>query len=384
MSTVDGPLSRRGALLAGTAAVAAGVGFAGRTDAADQLAPVAAESAAEALAAMTPAQRAGQRVIYSYKGLTPPAQLMNALRAGRAAGVIFFGENIESPSQIKRVVKSMVDAAASAPLKAPLLLMTDQEGGMVRRLPGDPVPSAKKVGSSSDPKGQAKTTGTAAGKNLASVGMNVNLAPVLDVYRTAGDFADQYQRSYSKDPKVVSTCGSAFITAQQATGVAAAAKHFPGLGPAKADQNTDLKPVTIKTSAATLRGTDEVPYRSAISAGVQMVMLSWATYPAFDSRLPAGLSPTVVGELRNRLGFKGVTITDALEAGALKGHGGVRERAVAATAAGMDLILCSARDSNQGHDAVAAIRDALADGTLDGAAFDAGAKRVLALRRSLA
>lgn len=379
MSSTPRPLSRRGALLAGTAALAGGLGLAGRTDAAVRV-PGTARSP---LAALTPAQRAGQRVIHSYSGLTPPAGLMDAIREGRTAGVIFFGENIKNLSQIDGVIQEMNEANASAPVKAPLLLMTDQEGGMVRRLPGEPVLSAKDVGASTDPAGQAEFTGSGAGMNLAGVGMNVNLAPVLDVYRTAGDFTDQYERSYSKDQEAVSTCGSAFITAQQDAGVAATAKHFPGLGAASAGQNTDLGPVTLTTSASTLRGVDEVPYRAAISAGTKLVMLSWAVYPALDADRPAGLSATVVGELRNRLGFTGVTVTDALEAGALQAYGSTAKRSVLAATAGMDLILCSARDADQGTEAVTALSEALAAGTLDGAAFDAGAGRVNALRAGL-
>ncbi|MFF8422287.1 glycoside hydrolase family 3 N-terminal domain-containing protein [Streptomyces sp. NPDC015680] len=379
MSSTPQPLSRRGALLAGTAALAGGMGLAGRSDAAVCI----PERARTSLPALKPEQRAGQCVIHSYPGLTPPARLMDAIREGRTAGVIFFGENIESLSQIEGVIQEMNDANASAPVKAPLLLMTDQEGGMVRRLPGEPVLSAKDVGGSTDPEGQAEFTGSGAGMNLAGVGMNVNLAPVLDVYRRAGDFTDQYERSYSKDQDAVGTCGSAFITAQQDAGVAATAKHFPGLGPASANQNTDLGPVTLTTSVSTLRSVDEVPYRAAISAGTKLVMLSWAVYRALDADRPAGLSPTVVGELRNRLGFPGVTVTDALEAGALRAYGSTAERAVLAAAAGMDLILCSARDAAQGEEAVTALSEALAAGTLDGTAFDAGAERVNALRGSL-
>ncbi|MEU4505005.1 glycoside hydrolase family 3 N-terminal domain-containing protein [Streptomyces sp. NPDC024089] len=379
MSSTPQPLSRRGALLAGTVALAGGMGLAGRSDAAVRV----PETARSSLPALNPEQRAGQCVIHSYPGLTPPARLMDAIREGRTAGVIFFGENIESLSQIEGVIQEMNDANASAPVKAPLLLMTDQEGGMVRRLPGEPVLSAKDVGSSTDAKGQAEFTGSGAGMNLAGVGMNVNLAPVLDVYRRAGDFTDQYERSYSKDQDAVGTCGSAFITAQQDAGVAATAKHFPGLGPASANQNTDLGPVTLTTSVSTLRSVDEVPYRAAISAGTKLVMLSWAVYRALDADRPAGLSPTVVGELRNRLGFPGVTVTDALEAGALRAYGSTAERAVLAAAAGMDLILCSARDAAQGEEAVTALSEALAAGTLDGTAFDAGAERVNALRGSL-
>ena len=111
----------------------------------------------------------------------------------------------------------------------------------------------------------AAAAGTGAGQNLAGVGMNVNLAPVLDVYYKAGNFIDQYQRSYSNNPAVVSECGQAFITAQQQTGVAATAKHFPGLGSATKNQNTDNGPVTLTVSLTKLRTIDEVPYPAAVS-----------------------------------------------------------------------------------------------------------------------
>lgn len=372
------PLSRRGALIAGAAALAAGLG-----PAASSAAARAPEIMRPRFSALSPEQRAGQCVIHSYPGLTPPASLMNAIKEGHTAGVIFFGENIESLSQIESVINQMNAAHASSPVKAPLLLMTDQEGGMIRRLPGEPVMSAKDVGASADPHQWADFTGSGAGLNLAGIGMNVNLAPVLDVYRKNGDFTDQYERSYSNSAAEVSSCGKTFITAQQAVGVAATAKHFPGLGPATASQNTDLRPVTITTSAATLRSVDEVPYKDAIAAGTKLVMLSWAIYTALDSSRPAGLSPTVIGELRNRLGYTGVTITDALEAGALTSFGTTSQVAVKAAAAGMDLLLCSSRNVAQGNEAVTALSDALGTGALDAAAFEAAAARVNALRAGL-
>ncbi|WUW26368.1 beta-N-acetylhexosaminidase [Streptomyces sp. NBC_01463] len=373
------PLSRRGALVAGAAALAGGLGLATGSEAAVRM----PENARLRAAALSPQQRAAQCVIHSYPGLTPPASLMSAIKEGRTAGVIFFGENIDNLSQIESVIQSMNAAHASSPVKQPLLLMTDQEGGAIRRLPGEPVMSAKDVGASADPHQWADFTGSGAGMNLAGVGMNVNLAPVLDVYRADGDFTDQYERSYSKSAAAVASCGSAFITAQQSAGVAATAKHFPGLGPASASQNTDLRSVTLTTSAASLRSVDEAPYRDAIAAGTKLVMLSWAVYTALDSSRPAGLSPTVVGELRNRLGYTGVTITDALEAGALQSFGSTSQRAVLAAAAGMDLVLCSSRSVSQGDEAVTALSEALTSGRLDGTAFDAAAARVSALRAGL-
>jgi beta-N-acetylhexosaminidase len=329
-------------------------------------------------------QLAGQRVIFSYPGLTPPSGLLQQISAGEAAGVIFFGENISSEAQIASVIKQLNAANARSPVRAPLLLMTDQEGGLVRRLPGAPVPSEKQIGESADPAAQAAQAGTGAGRNLAGVGMNVNLAPVLDVFRQAGNFIDRFQRSYSMNPRIVAECGRAFIAAQQRTGVAATAKHFPGLGAAAASQNTDLGPVTLGLSLSALRGVDERPYPPAIAARVKLIMASWAVYPALDARRPAGLSPVVIQrELRGRLGFRGVTITDALEAGALSSYGGNAHRAVLAAHAGMDLMLASARDVSQGQAVVAGLAAALRNGTLGAAGFNAAVKRATALRHSL-
>jgi beta-N-acetylhexosaminidase len=243
------------------------------------------------------------------------------------------------------------------------------------------VLSEKQIGESAGPAAQATAAGTGAGQNLAGAGLNVNLAPVLDVYRAAGNFDDQFQRSYSMNPQTVADLGADFITAQQATKVAATAKHFPGLGTAASDQNTDQRPVTLTVPLTALRTIDEYPYQAAIAAGVKLVLVSWAIYPA----RPAGLSPTIVGgELRQRLGFTGVTISDALEAGALQPFGTIGQRATLAAQAGMDLILCSAQQASEGDQAKTALENGYQDGTLGQAAFQAALHRVLALKSSLA
>src|ERR1700722_4794815 len=282
-------------------------------------------------AKLTPLQQAGQRVIYSHPGQTGPAARLRAIRAGQAAGVIFFGDNISGDAQIASAIAQLVTAQKQSPVAAPLLLMTDQEGGEVRRLPGAPALSQKQIGASADPDLEASQAGRAAGQNLAAVGMNANLAPVLDVYDEPGNFIDEYQRSYSSTASVVTGCGKAFITAQQQAGVAATAKHFPGLGTAARSQDTDAGPVTLDVPLSQLRDRDEAPYPAAIAAGVKLIMVSWAIYPALDADRPAGLSPAVVqGELRGRLGYQGVTVTDALEAGALTAFGSYGPRAVLA------------------------------------------------------
>jgi len=329
---------------------------------------------------------AGLRVIYSYDGLTPPARLLWLIRHGEAGGVVFFTSNISSRAQISAVIRRLDQADASTlnPVHSPLLLMTDQEGGMVRRLPGQPVLSEKQVGESAHPAAEAASTAAGAAKNLRGAGMNINLAPVLDVYRKAGDFIDKFSRSYSRSPQTVSRLGSDFIRALQAGGIAATAKHFPGLGAAAASQDTDIRPVTLNLSKATIRNVDELPYQAAISAKTKMIMVSWATYPSLDAKRPAGLSSTIVqGELRQRLAFGGVTITDALEAGALNGFGAISHRGELAARAGMDLILCSGQKVSEGDEAADGLESAYQNGTLGHTAFKASLQRILALRASL-
>jgi len=354
------------------------------TAAAAVIALPAHSAAVIAANALTPQQEAGQRIIYSYTGLTPPASLIQRIETGQAAGVIFFGDNISSDTQISSVVTELRQAAAQSPVHAPLLLMTDQEGGEVRRLPGSPVLSEKQIGESTNAVTVAGQAGHDASQNLMSVGMNVNLAPVLDVFYQAGNFIDEFQRSYSNNPATVTSLGQAFITNHQAIGAAATAKHFPGLGSATTSQNTDAGPVTLNVSLSQLRGTDEAPYPAAIAAGVKLIMVSWAVYPALDASHPAGLSSAVVqGELRNRLGYQGVTITDALEAGALQAFGSNANRAVLAAQAGMDLILCADGTVTQGDNVDTALVNALQSGQLSQNSFTAAMNRVTALRNTL-
>jgi beta-N-acetylhexosaminidase len=328
-------------------------------------------------------------VIYSYNGLSAPAGLLSLIRQGDVGGVIFFSFNISSEAQIRRVIAQMTAANASPEnpaRKYPLLLVTDQEGGLVRRMPwAGPYQSEAQIGQSADPAVQAAAAGTQAAAALRDVGMNANLAPVLDVFRQPGDFDDQFQRSYSMNPEVVAQAGAAFVRAQQAGGVAATVKHFPGLGAAATSQDTDQQPVTIDLPADTLRAVDELPYKSAIQAGAKLAMVSWAIYPALDRRLPAGLSPTIVqGQLQRGLSFDGVTITDALGAGALRAYGSLPNKTMLAARAGMDALLCTATRPLPGGECVDGLQDGYADGALPKTAFEAQLAQLLQLRAGLA
>ena len=161
--------------------------------------------------------------------------------------------------------------------------------------------------------------------------------------------------------------------------MAATAKHFPGLGAAR--ENTDFATQRIGLSKRTLRGVDEAPYRRFVAGGGAMVMLSTAIYPAFSSSPAAFARPIATGELRSRLGFEGVSISDALESVAVRDFGGPAKVALAGTRAGSDLLLfADYRAASRAH---RALLRGLRDGRLDRAELERSAQRTLELRRSL-
>ncbi len=340
-------------------------------------------------------QLAGQRVIVSYDGREPPKRLFRMIRRGLVAGVIFFGANTgfvppnfaTQRAHLRDLIRRMQRARRQAGpkiLRRPLLMMTDQEGGLVRRLGGAPSNSEREIGTANNGRKLAKQAGNGAGQNLATVAMNVNLAPVMGVIDSGNGFLGQFQRSYGFNRREVGRLGRLFINAQQNRGVASTAKHFPGLGAATRNENTDAGPVTLKIPLRRLRMKDEFPFTQAIAADTKLIMISNARYPALDRKLPASMSPKIIGgELRQRLGYDGVTITDALEAGGLKSVGSIPRRGVQGARAGADLLLFSKQKLNEGIKASKAIRRALREGRLNRDAFEASVLRVLKLRNEL-
>ncbi|OZJ01689.1 hypothetical protein BZG36_05352 [Bifiguratus adelaidae] len=325
--------------------------------------------------------QAAYHVIYSYTGVTAPSELLTLVREGKVGGIILYGENVSA--NLSSVMEEFQSTYKQSPSYngLPLLITTDQEGGEVRRVAGGPYLSEKQVGESSDPAAAATLAGQQAYQALYNKSINANLAPVVDVYRQPGDFTDEFQRSYGNTSTLVSECAPAFVKAQQAQRIIATAKHFPGLGAATAAQNTDEVPVTLNLTLNELRTIDMVPYKYVIAAGVKMVMPSWALYPALDPKMPSGLSPLwIQGELRGRLGYKGVTISDAIEAGALEAFGDDGNRAVLASQAGMDIILAASQNYTQGSLVVDALVKALKNGSLPMKQFNEATKRILDLR----
>ena len=322
--------------------------------------------------AMSDDQLAGARVVTGFPGREPPAALRRMISAGEISGVILFDGNVGGRSSVRRLTAELqsIPRPAASP---PLLVTVDQEGGLVRRLPGPPKPSARTIGA----RGAtfAKRLGRATGESLRSMGVNVDLAPVLDLGRPGRAIFDE-GRTFARKPGAVSRLAVGFARGLAAAGVAATAKHFPGLGAARI--NTDSAVQRIRLPAAKLRRNDERPYASFAQANGAMVMLSTAIYPALSPR-PAALSRAIAtGELRDRLGFTGVSITDALGSVSARAVGGPGKTATAAAGAGTDLVLyTSLGDAAKAQRALAR---GLSSGSLDRAEFEASANRVLTLR----
>ena len=320
---------------------------------------------------------AGQRIVTGFPGQSPPAELERMIRDGRVAGVILFAHNFDSEAEAESLVQRLREIPRPEGLRQPLLISIDQEGGLVKRLPGPPSLSAEAVGHAG-PQAAARQ-GQRTGAYLDRIGVNLNYAPVLDLGIPGGEI-ERTDRAFAREPTGVARAGVAFAESMEAEGVAAAAKHFPGFGGAGA--NTDYTPQAVLTGRRRLRAEDERPFRAFAQDGGSVVMLSNAIYPSLDPDQPAGLSREIAShELRRVAGFDGVSITDSLDAAAIAQLGPPEEVAGMAAQAGTDLLLFSSFTSaTSAADSLA--RD-LRTGKLGRKRFRASVARVLELRAGL-
>jgi beta-N-acetylhexosaminidase len=289
--------------------------------------------ARDATGSSTLEQQVGQVVVLSFRGTSAPPYVLEALRERRAAGVILFGGNVVSPAQLRALTGSL-HAAGGRPLVA-----VDQEGGRVRRVswvgPRRAQPEQVTVGG-------VRAEAAASARSLRALGITVNLAPVADVPSVSG--AAIAGRAFSPDPAVASASVRAAVRGWRSGGVAPTVKHFPGIGAAGA--NTDDAVVRIARSRAELERVDLAPFRAAIAAGVPLVMVGHARYPALDRfRIASQSGPIVDGLLRDELGFRGVVLTDSLEARASLSTGSIESVAERSVRAGADLLLLTGRGS---------------------------------------
>jgi beta-N-acetylhexosaminidase len=253
-------------------------------------------------------------------------------------GVILFSRNIEDPVQLATLCKDLQDRAMTYH-GIPLFLAIDQEGGPVARLrePFTCFPGNEAIGADPKPVDRAREFAEVTAREMTLVGLNMDLAPVVDVRRGAPE-KHLAGRTFSNDPEKVAILGQIVVTELQKNGIMAVVKHFPGLGKTSLDPHHHLP--TIELDDKEMEEINLPPFKEAMAAGVSGIMTSHAIYPALEPELPATLSSKILVELlRQTMGFKGLILTDDLEMGAIKKEWGVAEGAVASFEAGADILL---------------------------------------------
>ena len=299
----------------------------------------------------------------------PTRRTLEALRVG---GVILFRRNVDTPGQLAALIAE-IHSLPSRPLVA-----IDHEGGRVMRL-GEPFtqfPAAAAIGRRRDAD-LAYRVGRAMALELASVGIDVNFAPVLDVDSNPANpvIGD---RAFGSEPAVVSELGLALMRGLLAGGVIPCGKHFPGHGDTVKDSHLEL-PV-VDRSRGELERTELVPFRAAIAAGVPMLMTAHVLYPSLDGEHPATLSRKILtGILRDTLHFQGVVVSDDLEMRAISAQQDIGGAAVATLEAGADALLVC-QNLSQAVQAHAALERSVHSGSLAPRIVAAAAARVERLR----
>jgi beta-N-acetylhexosaminidase len=292
------------------------------------------ELAAETHAAATGFSDTAETVMGTL--VAPPSpRFLARIRNGKMGGVVLLGNGWLTQSTAATVTAELQQAACTR--GEPLLIAVDQEGGIVRRLFWAP-PTQAPADMSSAADAHAQAAGAAA--SLHSVGIDVDFAPVVDTPSSARSFLGS--RAFSRTLSWNATMARAFVGGLQTNGIAATAKHFPGLG--LASGNTDHGRIVIRATAWKLRQ-GLLPFESAVKSGVKLVMLSTAAYPNLDaSGKPAAFSSKIIGILRQTLGFTGVTVTDSLTAPAADRIPHTTTRAMLA---GSDLLIFGAESASE-------------------------------------
>jgi beta-N-acetylhexosaminidase len=328
-------------------------------------------------------EQIGQSLMVGFHGMTPSPEVLDLIQRHHVGSVLLFSRNIRDAGQVLELTTSLQAAARDAGHRYPLLIAIDQENGIVQRL-GDAAtifPGNMALGATRSEE-LAFRVAQATGSELRALGINFNLAPVVDVNNNPANPVIGV-RSFGEDAQLVARMGAAMVRGYRAAGVISCLKHFPGHGDTAVDSHLALP--TIQHSLDRLDTVELVPFRSGMQAGAESVMIAHVVFPSLEQdSLPATLSPAIVQDLlRQRLGFEGVILSDCLEMSAISETFGVEPASVMALQAGIDLVLVSHHYDLQ-RGSIEAIHEAVRTHRLSGEVLAQAAARVQRLKaRSL-
>lgn len=321
---------------------------------------------------MSQTEKLGQMVMIGIQGTKVDDDSLYMLNQYHMGGVILFDRNMENPEQVKQLTS---DLQAQSNEKVPLFIGIDEEGGDVVRMAEKltPPPSQKEIGATDDIE-QAKTWAIKTAKSLKDMGINVNFAPVADV-------GSNDKRSYSTDTNTVIDFVRAATKGYQQENIIYSLKHFPGIGKGRVDSHVDSS--SIDVAKEVLMTEDIIPFKTIIDENDPndyFILVSHLKYPALDEEYPASLSSKIMTDLlRNKLGYKGIIITDDMEMGAVANHNDFRSIGVNAVKAGADIVLVCHEYEHQ-QEVYLGLLDAVNSGEISQERIDESVKRIIKVK----
>jgi beta-N-acetylhexosaminidase len=329
---------------------------------------------------MTLEEQVGQALMAGFGGTTPSPEIIELIQRFHVGNIILFSRNVHDAAQVRALTRRLQAIAREGGQRYPLLIAIDQENGIVQRsgeaatiFPGNMALGA--IGSEE----MAREVARATGEELRALGINMNLAPVVDVNNNP-DNPVIGVRSFGEDAELVARLGAAMVRGYHTAGIISCLKHFPGHGDTTADSHLALP--TIPHTLERLEALELVPFARGIEAGADCVMTAHIAFPALaeQATLPATLSPAIIqGLLRGRLGFDGLILSDCLEMLAIAATYGTERAAVMALQAGIDIALVSHHYKRQ-RGSIEAILSAARAGELEPQVIAQAAERVLQLK----
>lgn len=330
----------------------------------------------EKIAGMTIDEKIGQMVIVGLKGTSMQARALKMIESYHIGGFILYKENIADANQTMTLLNQL--KAANIYNAAPLWLSIDQEGGKVSRMPDEfiELPKAQEVGMVNQ-RSYTRQIGLALGKEVRSLGFNMDFSPVLDINSNPNNpvIGD---RSFGSDTQTVVRHGIETMKAIQSEQVAAVVKHFPGHGATSVDSHLDL-PVVHKTLKE-LQSFELLPFEEAIKQGADAIMIAHLLIPQFDKQYPASMSRKIITNLlRENLKFDGVVITDDMTMGGIIKHYDIGEAAIKSVQAGSDILLVG-HDYDKQVSVLQALKNSMDNGILTEETLDQSVYRILRLK----
>ena len=324
---------------------------------------------------MTIREKIGQLIFVGFPATTPGKEFIHIVSEYKIGNVILFARNIESAAQVRQLCTDLQKLIRKE-TGNPAFISIDQEGGMVVRLSRDctNIPGAMAVAATGNPK-NAYAAGKITGREMHALGINMNLAPVMDVNSNPANPVIGV-RSYGDNPQAVLEYGIKMMHGLNSEGVMAVLKHFPGHGDSAVDSHLALP--TVSKTMEELEAIELLPFKKAIDSGAEAIMTCHILFPCIEKEnYPATMSSVIItGLLRERMGFKGLVMSDCLEMNAIKEYYGTANGALIALKAGVDMVLVS-HSADLAEETVKLIESAVASGDLPLERLDEAVSRVL-------